>query len=207
MSSSVNRKIQRCCPGCGNRMSLNAKELCLQCYTKLHHSTEFILDRFLSKIKFCENGCWQWTSKGSGGYGRFWTGEKQVLAHVYSYSMFKGTISRPLEPDHLCRNRLCVNPDHLELVTRTENTKRGLLVDLRVKNTHCISGHLMDDKNTRINTDGHRMCRQCHNIKNGLYSRSHKKKFAEYSHKYYWNHVDECRAKAREYQRSKNEGD
>jgi hypothetical protein len=76
-------------------------------------------------------GCWVWTgSLDSGGYGKFRAtidGRKRSLsAHRAAWLAFRGSIPYPLVPDHLCRNRACVNPEHMEVVTGRVNTQRGL---------------------------------------------------------------------------------
>ena len=70
--------------------------------------------------------CWQWTAAlDREGYGRFhWLGQNG-LAHRIAYEMLIGPMPAGLEPDHLCRNRACVNPLHIEPVTHRENTLRG----------------------------------------------------------------------------------
>ncbi len=122
------------------------------------------IERFLSKFRVSEKECWEWTANISpNGYGKFWWDGQKGCAHDFSYTYFKGAIPQGLEPDHLCRNRSCVNPDHLELVTRSENNRRGLLGELRREvQTHCKYGHPFDEKNTRVDVNGHRTCRACH---------------------------------------------
>lgn len=72
------------------------------------------------------DGCWPWRGAVRGkGYGSFWDGTKSVRAHRFAYETFVGPIPDDRELDHLCRNRLCVNPQHLEPVTRSVNQLRG----------------------------------------------------------------------------------
>jgi hypothetical protein len=76
-----------------------------------------------------ETGCWQWLlNMSSRGYGRIWADGRRHTAHRYVYEHFHGPIPEGLELDHLCRNKLCVNPDHLEPVTHIENVRRGALM-------------------------------------------------------------------------------
>ena len=104
--------------------------------------------------------CWEWdVPHPQSGYGTIWdsVAGKNVLAHRWSYEHFIAPIPRGLEIDHLCRNRRCVNPAHLEPVTSGENTRRGYW-GLR---THCNHGHEFTDENTMRDKKGSRLCRQC----------------------------------------------
>jgi hypothetical protein len=84
-------------------------------------------------------------------------------AHRAVYEMEVGPIADGLEIDHLCRNRGCVNPAHLEPVTHKENVLRGATVPgLNAVKTHCLRGHEFDEENTRhIARNGRRVCRAC----------------------------------------------
>ena len=126
-------------------------------------------DRFWVKVEKTD-GCWLWTAcRIPDGYGLFWDGTYRlnrsprfVLAHRFAYEAAVGPIPNGLEMDHLCRNRLCVRPDHLEPVTRSTNQKRSPLTGQgnRKKGT-CPKGHLYDAANTRLDKHGGRSCRAC----------------------------------------------
>ena len=81
--------------------------------------------------KIIESGCWQWQGK-RGSYGKAWVMGKTVGAHRHIYEKIKGAIPKGMHLDHLCRNTMCVNPEHLEIVTVAENTRRGLLPKLTI---------------------------------------------------------------------------
>jgi hypothetical protein len=73
------------------------------------------------------DGCWQWTGTTiRTGYGMVWSSEaqKQVLAHRRAWEVWRTPIPAGMEIDHLCQNRPCINPDHIEVVTPHENKKR-----------------------------------------------------------------------------------
>lgn len=117
--------------------------------------------RFMIKVNKTDN-CWLWTAcKNVNGYGVFGLEGKPHLAHRVSYEMHVGPISKGLVIDHLCRNRSCVNPEHLEPVDQRENIMRGESPAARcAKVTHCPQGHEYNKENTRLYR-GYRYCRVC----------------------------------------------
>jgi hypothetical protein len=123
------------------------------------------MQRFLAKIRIDpETGCWMWTAHINKvtGYGEFWDGTRLRGAHAFSYEAHKGPLPKGLEPDHLCRRRPCVNPAHLEAVTRLENLLRGdTNVALGRTRTHCAKGHPLDGDNVYLTPRGWRRCRKC----------------------------------------------
>ena len=129
------------------------------------------IQRFMSKVKNTNN-CWIWLAgKQGGGYGQFRVNGKTLLSHRISYELFKDDIPYGLELDHLCRVRHCVNPEHLEVVTSQENTKRGELGLINKLKTQCKNGHEYNEKNTYKRKTGKRQCRECHRIENIEYKR------------------------------------
>lgn len=119
---------------------------------------------FFSRVdKDGPDGCWLWTGpKNRYGYGIHSENHKSLKAHRWSYEYHKGPIPEGLQIDHLCRNRSCVNPDHLEAVTKKENTLRSQApTALNARKTHCQNGHPFDAENTIINKHGWRYCRIC----------------------------------------------
>jgi hypothetical protein len=125
-----------------------------------------IKTRFMEKVEKTKT-CWLWKAGSAGGYGRFWVGTRKegrtALAHRIGYEIFKGPVPDEMTLDHICRNRLCVNPMHLEPVPAVENVMRGISDPaLNAKKTHCPRGHEYTPDNTYIQQpQGWRHCRTC----------------------------------------------
>jgi len=124
--------------------------------------------RFAASWKAQPSGCHQWTRPPRGGYGSFTYRGKERFAHRWIYEQANGPIPKGLEIDHLCRNQLCVNVEHLEAVTHRENVLRGDNFTARkARQTHCIHGHPFDEENTIVRIDAKgRTGRQCRTCKN-----------------------------------------
>lgn len=107
--------------------------------------------------------CWNWTGADNGhGYGVFSIHARQQYAHRIAYELHVGPIPAGTEIDHLCRNRRCVNPDHLEAVSHAVNMHRGDTIAAKnAAKTHCPKGHPFDDANTAYRPNGGRRCRAC----------------------------------------------
>ena len=123
--------------------------------------------RFMDKVGVQGNTeCWPWLgAKGSGGrYGAFRRRGKIVSAHRFAYRLFIGEIPEGLTVDHLCGNKLCQNPRHLEAVPNAENVRRAAHRAFENRET-CRRGHEINEENTYITQAGHRYCRKCHNLK------------------------------------------
>jgi len=110
-----------------------------------------------------ENDCWVWQGQQTpNGYGkhRVGPGKRERVIHRILWEHYKNQkVPENLQLDHLCRNRLCCNPDHFEAVTGSENTKRQDHANR--KKDKCPKGHEYNEENTRNTSSGRRVCRQC----------------------------------------------
>jgi hypothetical protein len=93
------------------------------------------------------------------GYGRVSYEGRMEYAHRLLYQLLVGPIPKGLQIDHLCRRRDCVNPQHLEVVSATENVRRA--DNHNREKTHCPQGHPFDEINTYRYPDGRRQCHTC----------------------------------------------
>lgn len=120
--------------------------------------------RFWSKVDRTED-CWLWTGWINKGYGRWCPdvkNRKTASTHRYAYELLVGPIPDGLTLDHLCRNKACVNPAHLEPVTARENIQRAR-PHCAAKSTHCRHGHEWTPENTFLH--GNRVrCRECRKV-------------------------------------------
>lgn len=114
--------------------------------------------------------CWLWTSTATpqtqrtGGYGYIHKDGKMRSAHRCSYALAHGEIAEGKTIDHLCRNRICVNPDHLEVVTLRENLLRGEGAAAQgARATHCKNGHPLVSVGSMKHGRHKRWCRICAN--------------------------------------------
>jgi hypothetical protein len=128
----------------------------------------------MARVEKQENRCWNWQPGVTpAGYAVITMTDgdsvRHTTAHRYAYELWVGVIPDGHEIDHICFNRSCVNPDHLQPLTRRENIKRsqeaGRLVSGNSLKTHCAQGHAYDEGNTYrwVSPEGYtrRYCRKC----------------------------------------------
>src|SRR5438132_7769766 len=125
-----------------------------------------LAERFWDKVdRRGPDECWLWLASDNGaGYGQIarGSGTGMALAHRVSYEFLVGPIPEGMTLDHLCRTPRCVNPAHLDPVPLRENILRGVSPAAQAaRKTHCKHGHPFDSKNTYIDPDGIRRCREC----------------------------------------------
>lgn len=145
---------------------LNAPVCCPACQ---HVFDIGLAERFWAKVdRDASNGCWLWTgcTQTDGRYGVIHSEGRNVGVHRVVLTL-AGRDPGELHVDHLCRNTLCVNPDHLEAVTAAENTRRAHSFQTA---THCKHGHEFTPENTYIwPLRGSRHCRECNRIQARAY--------------------------------------
>jgi hypothetical protein len=128
--------------------------------------------RLMKSALVVESGCWEWTaSLDKYGYGKFYADHKHVTASRFSYIAFNDKVPEPgMVVDHECRNRRCVNPEHLREITNAKNVLIGDGLSAKFKiATHCKHGHEFSGKNVWVHpTLGYRQCRECHRRRNRI---------------------------------------
>lgn len=128
---------------------------------------ERLPERFWARVQLSQMGCWQWLgSLRPQGYGYIRFDGEQWRVHRLAYTKLIGEIPESSVLDHLCRNRGCVNPAHLEPVPNRTNVLRGVgRTALQARQTHCIHGHEFTPENT-YNPPGKttRRCRTCRHL-------------------------------------------
>lgn len=137
--------------------------------------------RFWGKVEKTD-GCWEWTSNiGRNGYGRFLYRGALMMAHRFAYERDRGPIPEGLELDHLCSNRRCVRPSHLDPVTHRENIVRSLITTpgINARKVLCDRGHPLSGANLKVRPCGRRECRECARLRQARFKQRQRSKLSQ----------------------------
>lgn len=139
------------------------------------------IDRFTKKYTVDpKTGCWNWIASSWGGYGMF-RYERGNKAHRFSYEYHTGNMLGSLTIDHLCNNTMCVNPEHLQAVSKGENSRRRNLNEYEYKrNEYCKKGHKRDYINKKT---GQLDCKVCKKEAQDKFRKANPQYQNEYYHK------------------------
>ena len=138
---------------------------------------EVIPDLLRDRVEVADSGCWEWARwRDPDGYGRVTHRGRKYLAHRFVYSQLVDEIPDGMQIDHVCFNRACVKPSHLEVVTPQVNTRRAAEAGSYTKegarehpvDTHCANGHPWTDETTLVTARGYKKCRLCRREQNRL---------------------------------------
>ena len=138
------------------------------------------LERFMSHVWPEPNsGCWLWDSSYTctkqRPYGRFTIRNEHFPAHRWIYEFYNGQVPKNLVIDHKCRNTICVNPNHLRVLTHKENLLCGVGFSANNKaKMRCSRGHEFSGDNLHITKTGRRQCLACRKINNDEFYKIYK---------------------------------
>ena len=160
-------------------------------------------------------GCWLWLGTIQRGYGHIHFAGKKRRAHRVSYELARGPIPDGLVLDHLCCEKSCVNPDHLEATTDAVNIQRAPNHSSKqlAARTHCKHGHAFTPENTCVKSDGARSCITCRRAQQKIGNTERMRKYVAanrdrrnaYQREYYARNAEKMAGLAREYRARKRE--
>lgn len=158
-----------------------------------------VIPRFMAKVNQT-SACWLWTAwLDKNGYGKFWLAGRNAGAHRVAHQLFIGPIPPGYEVDHLCFVRSCVNPEHLEAVTPSENVRRMVLrrTPYQHKRDRCPNGHEYDTENTSVTPTG-RACKTCKADANRAYYERNRELTIQRAREWRESNIDRSRTVSRE---------
>jgi hypothetical protein len=126
-----------------------------------------VRERLERRRVITSGGCWLWRGSSNNGYGTIQVAGRMRYVHVLAYEFYVGPVPEKHQVDHLCKARLCYNPDHLEPVTQYENIARSGVRWAKFQRGTCQRGHdTTDPANVYVRKDnGYRMCKECQRLR------------------------------------------